>query len=320
MPDRRHRPLRRVRRRGWQGTGRLPGLALALLLAGPFSACAAEPAPARATRATYVATHIWRMDDQTFGGFSGIEIGDDGRDFIVISDRAEIRWGSILRDAEGRITAMEAAGRALLRDENGDPLPADWQGDSEGLARAADGTLWISFEGTARIARYATPDSPGEPLPRPPEFDDLQRNSSFEALAIAADGTLLTLPERSGRLTRPFPVWRWRDGAWDQPFAITRSGDWLPVGADIGPDGRLYLLERDFRGLLGFRSRVRRFDLSETGVTNEAVLLESGPLQYDNLEGISVWSDGKDIRITLISDDNFRMFQRTELVEYRVQE
>ncbi|MFV0299754.1 MAG: esterase-like activity of phytase family protein, partial [Paracoccus sp. (in: a-proteobacteria)] len=140
----------------------------------------------------------------------------------------------------------------------------------------------------------------------------------FEALAIAPDGTLLTLPERSGKLTRPFPVWRWRDGTWDQPFSVPRNGDWLAVGADIGPDGRFYLLERDFKGLLGFRSRVRRFDLSETELTNERTLLESFPLQYDNLEGISVWDDGSEIRMTLISDDNCGFLQRTELVEFRV--
>ena len=50
------------------------------------------------------------------------------------------------------------------------------------------------------------------------------------------------------------------------------------------------------------------------------MLLESRPLQYDNLEGISVWQDAQGIRLTLISDDNFGLLQRTELVEYRVTE
>ena len=185
---------------------------------------------------------------------------------------------------------------------------------------ARDGTIWVSFEGIPRVVRYDTPDSPAKPLPRPAAFDKMQGNSSLESLAILPDGTLLTLPERSGELTRPFPVWRWRNGAWDQPFSIPRSGDWLAVGADIGPDGRFYLLERDFRGLLGFRSRVRRFDLRPDGgaISNEQVLLESRSLQYDNLEGISVWDDGIGIRLTMISDDNFFWLQRTELVEYRV--
>ena len=65
---------------------------------------------------------------------------------------------------------------------------------------------------------------------------------------------------------------------------------------------------------------MRRFDLTEAGLANEAVLLESYPLRYDNLEGISVWRDDMGIRITLISDDNFGFLQRTELVEFRLLE
>ena len=317
MPSRRHRPLRRGAARGIQGRPRrrLPGLALCALL---LSACTASgDAP---PDVEYVATYVWQMDDDAFGGFSGIEISEDGSRFTALSDRATVRWGRVERDDQGRIRHLETAGTAHLKDAMGKWLHPGWKGDSEGLAVGPDGTIWISFEGLTRIARYDTPDSPSKPLPRPAGFRAMQRNSSLEALAILPDGTLLTLPERSGALTRPFPVWRWRGGAWDQPFSIPRSGDWLAVGADVGPDGRFYLLERDFKGLLGFRSRVRRFDLSETGVSNEQVLLESRPLQYDNLEGISVWDDGQGIRITLISDDNFGFLQRTELVEYRVRE
>lgn len=298
---------------------RLAGLALAALLITVSSACAVDPAPMSGARAEHIGTYTWHIEeDETFGGFSGIEISDDGSSFMILSDRATIRWGTISRDAQGHITAMQPAGQTWLRDFRGKRFQSGWTGDSEGLAVDANGTIWISFEGMARILRYDTPDSVAKPLDRPPAFDKLQKNSSLEALAVTADGTLLTLPERSGKLTRPFPIWRWRKGKWDQPFSVPRNGDWLPVGADIGPDGRFYLLERDFKGLLGFRSRVRRFDLSETGFTNETVLLESHPLQYDNLEGISVWHDGQGIRLTMISDDNFHFLQGTELVEYRV--
>ena len=322
MPSRRHRKI--ARGRAEPGTAgrlrRLAALAAAVLLISGSSACAADPAPRSAPQVDYVATYVWSMDDDTFGGFSGIEISPDGSRFTVLSDRATLRWGHIERDTEGRIQGMEPSGQAHLLDSKGKWLKPGWQGDSEGLAIGPDGKIWISFEGLVRVAGYDTPGSPAQPLPRPPAFKAMQLNSSMEALAILPDGTLLTLPERSGALTRPFPVWRWRNGVWDQPFSIPRSGDWLAVGADVGPDGRLYLLERDFKGLLGFRSRVRRFDLDEQGVGNEQVLLESRPMQYDNLEGISVWDDGGGIRLTLISDDNFNWFQRTELVEYRVTE
>ena len=299
---------------------RLAGLALAALLVSGSTAVAADPAPLPAPVTDHVGTYVWSMDDETFGGFSGIEISADGSRFTALGDRSELRWGRVERDADGRIDSLHPTGQAHLMDSNGKWLQPGWLGDSEGLAIDATGAIWISFEGLSRVVRYDQPGHPAKPLSRPPEFKSMQRNSSFEALAVMADGTLLTLPERSGQLTRPFPVWRWRNGSWDQPFSIPRSGDWLAVGADIGPDGRFYLLERDFKGLLGFRSRVRRFDISDSGLAHESVLLETYPLQYDNLDGISVWRDAQGIRLTLISDDNFGMFQRTELVEYRVTE
>ena len=298
----------------------LAGLTLAAFLISGLSIAATDPAPLSGPSVDYVGTYVWSMDDETFGGFSGIEISDDGSGFTVLSDRSELRWGQIERDADGAIDGLKPSGKAHLFDSGGKWLQPGWKGDSEGLAIDAAGTLWVSFEGLSRVVRYDTPESLAKPLSRPPEFKSMQRNSSFEALAVMADGTLLTLPERSGQLTRPFPVWRWRNGTWDQPFSIPRSGDWLAVGADVGPDGRFYLLERDFKGLLGFRSRVRRFEIGENGLSDEAVLLESYPLQYDNLEGISVWQDAQGIRLTLISDDNFGLLQRTELVEYRVTE
>mgnify|MGYP002634128825 CR=1 FL=1 len=106
---------------------------------------------------------------------------------------------------------------------------------------------------------------------------------------------------------------------WDQPFSIPRRGPFLVVGADIGPDGKFYLLERHLSGIFGFQTRIRRFALTGEALSDENVLLETPTGKHDNLEGIAVWRDAAgDIRITMISDDNFRSFQKTEFVEYRV--
>ncbi|MDA1155104.1 MAG: esterase-like activity of phytase family protein, partial [Proteobacteria bacterium] len=51
---------------------------------------------------------------------------------------------------------------------------------------------------------------------------------------------------------------------------------------------------------------------------SEEVLLETRLRTHDNLEGISVWQDEQGLRMTLISDDNYRALQRTEIVEYRL--
>ncbi len=267
--------------------------------------------PAR-SEAVLIGSHHWTLDDPRFGGFSAIEVSDDGASFVALSDRAVFASGQFTR-TDGRITGITAGpivtmtgpgGRALIRAES----------DSEGLAIAPDGTIFVSFEWMHGIRRFAAIDAPGSELMTTPAFDGMQTNASLEALAIGSDGALYTIPERSGVATLPFPVYRLQNGLWDQPFDIPRRGAFLVVGADIGPDGRLYVLERDFLGI-GFRSRVRRFDL--TG-GDEAMVLETRLRQHDNLEGISIWQDDQGLRMTLISDDNYRAFQRTEIVEYRL--
>ncbi|MFT4013882.1 MAG: esterase-like activity of phytase family protein [Paracoccus sp. (in: a-proteobacteria)] len=298
--------------------GLVAAMALAAMLAHSCAAQTSSEADGAQLSAEYVGSYVWKLDEPDFGGYSGLEVQENGQKFTALSDRATLRWGRIQRDEQGAITGLETEGEARLHDSRGQPLKPGHQGDSEGLAIGQDGTIWISFEGLTRVAGYATPQSNAQVLPRPPAFRQMQRNSSLETLAILPDGTLLTVPERSGSPTTPFPVYRFRNHRWDQPFSIPRDGDWLAVDAEIGPDGRFYLLERDFLGLLGFRSRVRRFDISDTALSNPQVLLATRPLQYGNLEGLSVWDDGQGIRLSMISDDNFNMLLRTELVEYRL--
>lgn len=274
-----------------------------MALIGSLPACA---------DATLTGSYEWRNDDPLFGGFSAIEVAADGSNFIALSDRGAFVSGTITRDA-GRISDVQLEALHPLIQTGGEPLPRK-ERDSEGLAVGDDGVVYVSFEWVHGIRRFAGIDQPASDLMTSPAFADMQTNSSLEALAIGPDGALYTMPERSGLATRPFPVFRLKDGIWDQPFTIPRRGPYLISGADIGPDGLLYILERDFAGI-GFRNRVRRFALDGSG---EALVIETGLRTHDNLEGISVWQDADGLRMTLISDDNFRAFQRTEIVEYRL--
>ncbi|MDO6591447.1 esterase-like activity of phytase family protein [Loktanella sp. D2R18] len=255
---------------------------------------------------TYIGSYLWASDNPQFGGISAMSLSEDGMELVAVSDRSFFVTGNITR-ADGIITAVENAQITRMSDTG-------TQGDSEGIAIAKNGAIFVSFEGVHGVRQFDGVDGTSTPLPTAEAFAGMQNNSSLEALAIGPDGALYTIPERSGRATRPFPIYRFKDGIWDQSFTIPRRGAFLVVGADIGPDGNLYILERDFTGF-GFRSRVRRFDLSGQ---NEEPILETAPLIHDNLEGISVWDDGIGMRITMVSDDNFRLFQRTEIVEYRI--
>ena len=272
-------------------------------------ACLATAATAEAI---LISSYDWDHPHPEFGGISGIELYDDGSRFYALSDRSMLASGRFIRK-DGAISEVVVDRYTPLVDQQGQPLK-DMFADSEGLALAADGSLAISFEAQHGLRRYVPPNGPASPLYPAPNTFTLQQNASFEALAIDGADILYTLPERSGHASRSFPVLRFHQGTWSEAFQIRKDGPFLPVGADIGPDGRFYLLERDFVGI-GFRSRVRRFEMDGS---QETELLRTGLRTHDNLEGISVWRDELGLRITMVSDDNQQAFQQTELVEYRL--
>lgn len=287
----------------------------AVALAAPFATAQTDAIARFSSRLS------WTMDDTRFGGWSGLELSPDGSTFVMVSDRANILTGRIERDENGRITGVRAGTIRPLKHTTGGDLPR-YHDDSEGLAMAADGRIFVSFESVHRVVVYDNAlVEMAHDLPRVPNYDQLQNNSSLEALAVDEDGAIYIIPERSGEIDKPFPVHRLRGDTWETPFEIPRRGEFLVVGADIGPDGRLYVLERALSSMLGFSSRVRRFDMSETALTGEATLFTSSVGQHDNLEGIAVWRDpAGQMRVTMVSDDNFRFFQTTEFVEYVVPE
>ncbi len=286
----------------------LAGLAV---LAGPH---AAAPPPG----ASFVGSWRWQMDHPDFGGFSGLELAADGMSFIANTDRGVLAVGRLTRNAAGAVTGVAEAELLPLRTPDGRAVSGE-EADPEGLAVGPDGRIHVSFEADHRVWSYAAPGAAAEPLPSHPDFAHLQPNSGLEALAIDADGRLLTLPERSGTWERPFPVYRWTGTEWEQPFALPRDGTYLPVGADFGVDGQLYLLERDFRGLLGFYSRISRFVIAADGPGPREVLFETRRPFQNNFEGIAVWLDATGrTRLTLLSDDNFARPLTTEFADYVV--
>ena len=93
--------------------------------------------------------------------------------------------------------------------------------------------------------------------------------------------------------------------------------------AKVGPDGRLYVLERSFSFLTGIRCRIRVFSLSDIRpgavIDGETLLEASMSEEIDNMEGLAIWrTAGGETRISLISDDNRAFLQRTLYLEFRL--
>lgn len=267
------------------------------------------------------ATRWYGGDEPAFGGFSGIEVSDDGENFVAMTDRGNLTRGKFLRE-NGTIVNIAHGKLQKLNRARGIPVRGIWS-DSEGLAIAPDGTMYVSFEVGHRIVRYPSGQGKARKLPENPATERMAPNEAQEALAVMSDGSVLMIPEGTTKDTSPHPVFRLAKGsqAWEIPFTIPRHRPYRPVGADIGPDGRLYVLERHLSGIFGFTNLVRRFDMTAKGLSNEVVLLQTEVGAHDNLEGLAVWRDADGlIRLTMVSDDNFKFFQVTEVVEYVVPE
>lgn len=296
---------------------RLAGLIGALLAA---LVLAALPAGAGGPRLVLDSEITWSEPWEHFGGWSGLDLAADGTGFVTVSDKGSFAHGSLARKPDGSLAGASMTRRGRLHGIDGNRL-REGERDAEGLAVDDQGRAYVSFERFHRVRRYDPLNGPATSVPSHPDFRRLQENSGLETLALDAAGTLHAIPERSGALDRPFPVYRLLGDHWDKSWKLRRDGTFLPVDADFGPDGRFYLLERDFKWLGGFATRVRRFDVGEGGFENEVTLLRTRFGELDNMEALATWRDPEGrVRVLLLSDDNFFPLQRTMFAEYILDE
>ena len=293
------------------------GSGLGLITAALLSA--APPAWPERLRADLVGSFTWADANPRFGGISALELTADGTGFVAVSDSGSVFEGQFRRGPDGQVTGAETGAPVVLLSHHGKPLSEPMH-DAEGLALAPDGSLLISFETKNHIGQYSANGAIWIAEDWPEEFKAFADNVGAEALAIDTEGRLYALPEVPPK-GGDTPVYRRTGDLWEAPFTLPRDGNWNPVGADFGPDGRFYLLERDFWPLLGFATRVRRLALSDDAVLSDEVVWQSEPGWHDNLEGIAAWQDAAGaVRLTLVADDNFLPVQSTEIVDLKLTE
>jgi len=296
-----------------------PGWELAVAAAAPLTVTA-EPVGITGGRLTGLAlSGAWdlRGDHPNFGGFSGLMVSS-GRLFAV-SDKG---WwlGASLRQADGALRLANTR-LAPMRDGEGDRYTKAG-GDAEGLTRLGR-RLMVSFERDHRIMTLRDTGRMGGPI-QPRSFEQFRSNNGLEALATLPDGRLIVLAESAGDAeSGGFPLFLIDPEGGVTGTLLPRTGRHSVTGADIGPDGRLYLVLREYSLLFGVSIRVMRYHIGPDGLplpdsaeTLAAFEDESG---IGNMEGISLdrGSDGE-TRLWLISDDNFRASQRTLLMRFEV--
>ena len=108
-------------------------------------------------------------------------------------------------------------------------------------------------------------------------------------------------------------------------FSVRRTEDFDISDAVLLPAGDLLILERKFSWLSGIGIRIRRIPLSSVapGAVIDGPSIFEADLgnEVDNMEGIDahVTPEG-DTVLTMVSDDNFSMVQRTLLLQFTLTE
>lgn len=275
-------------------------------------------------------------DNRDAGGFSGLVVSDHGQHLLSIADNALMLAASIRRDADGRPVGLAdtrtrrltaAGGSGRLPDPDTESIDIL---DGPGAPRAV-----ISLEGRPRL--YVGPlGSDGlvglvSPLPLPPATATLRRSKGLESVAAVPastglPGTMLILAERAenNAATDNQPGWL-IGGPRPVAFRIHSTNGYDLTDAKFGPDGRLYVLERLFSLSAGVWARLRRFDvagLADGALLDGETLFEASLAhQIDNMEGLALWTDAAGAtRVSMISDNNRLILQRTLYLEFRLKD
>jgi len=270
-----------------------------------------------------------------FPGFGGLSawrwLETKGERFISVSDHGSWFTGRILyrgREMSG-LADVEAA---PLLGPDSRPITARGWFDSEAIA--LDGPFaYVALERVNQVLRYdfskGFTRARGEVVPLPPAARKLPNNKGLEALVMVPRGlplagTLIAISERG--LDRNGNIIGFLiGGPTPGQFSVVRSNNFDVSDAVLLANGELLVLERKFSWLTGVGIRIRRValkSLSPGAVVDGPSIFEADlGHEVDNMEGIDahVTPQG-DIVLTMVSDDNFSMLQRTLLLQFALVE
>jgi hypothetical protein len=266
-----------------------------------------------------------------FGGLSGLRLDAKGENFVAISDKGNWFTGRITYNGAA-MTGLADVEAAPILGADGRPITARGWYDSESIA--VDGpTVYVGLERVHQILKFDFGRdgvrARGEVMPQPPGMRKLPSNGSLESLVVghsgfALAGLLIAISERG--LDPAGNIMAWLiGGKAPATFAVRRTDNFDISDAVQLPSGDLLLLERKFSLLGGAGIRIRRIALAGIvpGATVDGPAIFDADLGYeiDNFEGLEahVTAEGETV-LTLISDDNFSMLQRTLLMQFTLVE
>lgn len=259
---------------------------------------------------------LWQEDDPWFGGVSALIMAPGGKRLLAGSDRGRFIETELIRGPDGRITGTRGTKLTPVSLTSGLP-PTNFKMDFEALSPLPDGRVAQAFEGFVRIETLEGPTARPVPTHAWDRFAWAFGNEAFEALATLPQGGLLAIteepitPGHAGTVV--YDGKRWRRGP---PLPL--AGRFRVAGADVGPDGCLYITERRFGVFTGFTFRLRRLSGGAQGWRDD--LLYTSPMaRLGNAEAVSAWTDPQGrLVLSVVNDDNYLPLQPTRLMEFRL--
>jgi hypothetical protein len=262
-----------------------------------------------------------------FGGLSAIRLDAKGERFVSLSDKGSWFTGRIVYSGR-EMTGLDDVEAAPMLAEDGRPITARGWFDSESLA--FDGLIaYVGLERVNQVLRFDFAQgftrARGEVVPLPPAAKKLPFNKGLEALVwvpkgLPLAGTLIAISERGldshGNLIA-FLV----GGPTPGQFSVRRTESFDVSDAVLLPSGDLLVLERKFSLFAGVGIRIRRIALKSIApgalVDGPSIFDADLDEEIDNMEGIDAHvTEAGDTVLTMISDDNFSLIQRTLLLQF----
>ncbi len=265
---------------------------------------------------------------EKFGGLSGIEVIEGGAKAILISDKGYFFKLDIGYDDKGCLNKVSNISSVRMKAEDGKYLKDKYR-DAEAIRFSKDlKSLYVAFEGKHRVDVYdlnGLQEAPTNLIDRlslklsPP----MPANGGVESIAVNPNGDILLIAEDKIAKDDFTNAWLFDDKAkLIKRLKYYSDNDFRPTDAVFDSDGKLYVLERYFTPLGKLSARIRLFDdfssLLENGEIKGGRIIASldNPYVTDNFEGIDILEKHGRKVLYLISDDNYRPWQKTYLLMF----
>ncbi|MDP1699538.1 MAG: esterase-like activity of phytase family protein [Aestuariivirga sp.] len=318
-------------------------LALGLIIGHAASSASAEPLTitssslsrfALLTNATSFGPFKWRggielaSGNKKFGGLSGLIMSDECTALRAVSDAG--RWLTAKVTYSGDApTGLSKASIVPILDDKGKPPPSKRWGDAEAVAEGPNGKTIVGFETRTRVGAY---DLAGkgmtarfQKLNPPKDIVRGRMNGELESLGYFKSGPLkgnyIAVAETNLDAQGNTKAWVW-NGRRSIAFSIRQLETYNITDIALLPNDDILVLQRSYSASTFPGMAISRFPASaiRQGKTVQPdTLLEARMPFYaiDNMEGIAVCERGGELRVNILSDNNFNTGrQRTLLLQF----